>query len=72
MGGLVVKPTNNKERKRIMSWENNCKESSTTAKTALGLSIGALGVELLGLGGGGLLGGLLHFSHIDLLLIKSR
>ena len=40
-----------------MSWENNCKESSTTAKTALGLSIGALGVELLGLGGGGLLAG---------------
>jgi hypothetical protein len=36
-----------------------CKESSTTAKTALGLSIGALGVELLGAGGGGILSGLL-------------
>lgn len=40
-----------------MSWEP--KESSTTAKTALGLSIGALGVELLGGGGGGILAGLL-------------
>ena len=40
---------------------NTChhKESSTTAKTALGLSIGALGVELLGAGGGGILSGLL-------------
>lgn len=39
----------------------NCqhKESSTTAKTALGLSIGALGVELLGANGGGILSGLL-------------
>lgn len=36
-----------------------CKESSTTAKTALGLSIGALGVELLGAGGGSILSGLL-------------
>lgn len=36
------------------------KESSTTAKTALGLSIGALGVELLGAGGGNLLSGLLN------------
>jgi hypothetical protein len=35
------------------------KESSTTAKTALGLSIGALGIELLGAGGGGILSGLL-------------
>lgn len=35
------------------------KESSTTAKTALGLSIGALGAELLGAGGGGILSGLL-------------
>ena len=35
------------------------KESSTTAKTALGLSIGALGVELLGANGGGILSGLL-------------
>jgi hypothetical protein len=40
-----------------MSWEK--KESSTTAKTALGLSIGALGVELLGAGGGNILSGLL-------------
>jgi hypothetical protein len=40
-----------------MSWEP--KASSTTAKTALGLSIGALGVELLGGGGGGILSGLL-------------
>jgi outer membrane murein-binding lipoprotein Lpp len=42
-----------------MSWESGSqvKGSSTTAKTALGLSIGALGVELLGLGGGGLLAG---------------
>lgn len=38
-----------------MSWEQENKTSSTTAKTALGLSIGALGVELLGMGGGGLL-----------------
>ena len=38
---------------------NHCKESSTTAKTALGLSIGALGVELLGANGGGILSGLL-------------
>lgn len=40
---------------------HNCfpKESSTTAKTALGLSIGALGVELLGANGGGILSGLL-------------
>ena len=37
----------------------HCKESSTTAKTALGLSIGALGVELLGANGGGILSGLL-------------
>ena len=36
------------------------KESSTTAKTALGLSIGALGAELLGANGGGLLAGLLN------------
>lgn len=35
------------------------RESSTTAKTALGLSIGALGIELLGAGGGGILSGLL-------------
>ena len=35
------------------------KHSSTTAKTALGLSIGALGVELLGANGGGILSGLL-------------
>lgn len=35
------------------------KHSSTTAKTALGLSIGALGVELLGAGGGGILSNLL-------------
>lgn len=40
-----------------MSWEHENKTSSTTAKTALGLSIGALGVELLGMGGGGLLAG---------------
>lgn len=39
---------------------HNCKESSTTAKTALGLSIGALGVELLGANGGNLLSGLLN------------
>ena len=38
---------------------HECRESSTTAKTALGLSIGALGAELLGLGGGNLLGGVL-------------
>lgn len=44
-----------------MEWEKEkCKESSTTAKTALGLSIGALGVELLGAGGGGILAGLLN------------
>jgi hypothetical protein len=41
-----------------MSWEP--KNSSTTAKTALGLSIGALGIELLGGGGGGILSGLLN------------
>jgi hypothetical protein len=47
-----------------MSWEHeNSRESSTTAKTALGLSIGALGVELLGLGGGGLLAGKLGMSE---------
>ena len=39
--------------------KHGCKESSTTAKTALGLSIGALGVELLGANGGGILSGLL-------------
>ncbi len=44
-------------------WNNNCRESSTTAKTALGLSIGALGVELLGLGGGGLLAGRLGLAE---------
>jgi hypothetical protein len=38
---------------------HHCKESSTTAKTALGLSIGALGIELLGANGGGILSGLL-------------
>lgn len=43
-----------------MEYERHAKESSTTAKTALGLSIGALGVELLGAGGGGLLSGLLN------------
>lgn len=42
-----------------MEYEKHSKESSTTAKTALGLSIGALGVELLGAGGGGILSGLL-------------
>jgi hypothetical protein len=42
-----------------MEYEKHCKESSTTAKTALGLSIGALGIELLGANGGGLLSGLL-------------
>ncbi|MBO7330009.1 MAG: hypothetical protein J6W00_14705 [Lentisphaeria bacterium] len=42
-----------------MEYEKHCKESSTTAKTALGLSIGALGVELLGANGGGILSGLL-------------
>ena len=42
-----------------MEYEKHSKESSTTAKTALGLSIGALGVELLGAGGGGILAGLL-------------
>lgn len=36
------------------------RKSSTTAKTALGLSIGALGLELLGNGGGGILSGLLN------------
>lgn len=41
-----------------MEYERH-KESSTTAKTALGLSIGALGIELLGANGGGLLSGLL-------------
>ena len=47
-----------------MSWEHeNSRESSTTAKTALGLSIGALGVELLGLGGGGLLASKLGMSE---------
>lgn len=45
-----------------MEYENKChhKESSTTAKTALGLSIGALGVELFGANGGGILAGLLN------------
>lgn len=47
-----------------MSWEK--KESSTTAKTALGLSIGALGVELLGAGGGGILAGLLGRNQTDI------
>lgn len=42
-----------------MEYEKHTKESSTTAKTALGLSIGALGIELLGANGGGLLSGLL-------------
>lgn len=42
------------------------KESSTTAKTALGLSIGALGVELLGAGGGGILSGLLGKNQNDI------
>lgn len=37
----------------------NCHGSSTTAKTALGLSIGALGALLLGAGGGNILSGLL-------------
>lgn len=46
-----------------MPWEK--RESSTTAKTALGLSIGALGVELLGAGGGGILAGLLGKSQSD-------
>ena len=41
---------------------HECRESSTTAKTALGLSIGALGAELLGLGGGNLLAGALGRS----------
>lgn len=45
-----------------MEYERSHKESSTTAKTALGLSIGALGVELLGAGGGGILSGLLNRS----------
>jgi hypothetical protein len=43
-----------------MEYERSHKESSTTAKTALGLSIGALGGELLGAGGGGILSGLLN------------
>lgn len=47
-----------------MGWER--KESSTTAKTALGLSIGALGVELLGAGGGGILAGLLGRNQSDI------
>lgn len=42
------------------------RHSSTTAKTALGLSIGALGVELLGAGGGGILAGLLNRSQNDI------
>lgn len=42
-----------------MELVNHEKGSSTTAKTALGLSIGALGVELLGANGGGILSGLL-------------
>lgn len=42
-----------------MEYEAHNTHSSTTAKTALGLSIGALGVELLGAGGGGILSGLL-------------
>ncbi len=42
-----------------MEYEAHDKKSSTTAKTALGLSIGALGVELLGANGGGILSGLL-------------
>ena len=42
-----------------MEYERHPKESSTTAKTALGLSIGALGIELLGANGGGILSGLL-------------
>lgn len=42
-----------------MELEHATRESSTTAKTALGLSIGALGVELLGANGGGILSGLL-------------
>lgn len=42
-----------------MEYEKCHKESSTTAKTALGLSIGALGIELLGANGGGILSGLL-------------
>ena len=48
-----------------MDYINTChhKESSTTAKTALGLSIGALGAELLGAGGGGILAGLLGRSQ---------
>jgi hypothetical protein len=43
-----------------MEYEKHCHGSSTTAKTALGLSIGALGVELLGANGGGILAGLLN------------
>lgn len=35
-----------------MEYEKHCSGSSTTAKTALGLSIGALGIELLGANGG--------------------
>jgi hypothetical protein len=42
-----------------MEYEKHCSGSSTTAKTALGLSIGALGIELLGTNGGGILSGLL-------------
>lgn len=42
-----------------MEYEAHNTHSSTTAKTALGLSIGALGVELLGANGGGILSGLL-------------
>jgi hypothetical protein len=42
-----------------MDFERHEKRSSATAKTALGLSIGALGVELLGANGGGILSGLL-------------
>ena len=42
-----------------MEYEKHSKESSTTAKTALGLSIGALGALLLGAGGGNILSGLL-------------
>jgi hypothetical protein len=42
-----------------MEYEKHCSGSSTTAKTALGLSIGALGIELLGANGGGILSGLL-------------
>ena len=41
------------------------RQSSTTAKTALGLSIGALGVELLGANGGGILSNLLGKPQND-------